>query len=257
MLNYLKSEWFRIVNGRELYLVTGILCAVVLAANVLLYAMTLVDDAFPYATVRFSLSNLLYGLTMLFALGGLLVAVLYADDRKNGTMKNAIAHGKSRASLFLGKSIISVVVGIMIMAVVLVVYIGSAALLLEGPVAEPAGELLVSVVAALPSVIAIVVLAVALDGFFPKTTTAIVAFIVIVFLIPQLLALVGLRYEPIAELASWLPTVLFGNDVGVWPLDFTMPWDQVFGWVKCMIVGFGWLAVAAVVGLWKSRKVEL
>ena len=139
----------------------------------------------------------------------------------------------------------------------LVVYIGSAALLLEGPAAEPAVELLMAVVAALPSVVAIVVLAVALDGFFSKTTTAIVAFVVIVFAIPQVLALIGLRYEPIAELASWFPAVLFGNDVGVWPLDFTMPWEQLLGWAKCMVVGFGWLAVFAVAGLWRARRVEL
>ena len=140
MLNYMKSEWYRIVHGKELYLITGILSAVVLAANVILYAMTFVEDAFPYASVRFSLSNLLYMMTMLFALGGVLVAVLYADDRKNGTMKNAIVHGCSRTSLFIGKSLISVAAGLICMAAVLVVYIGSAALLLEGPAAEPAVE---------------------------------------------------------------------------------------------------------------------
>lgn len=257
MMNYLKSEWYRVVHGKELYLMCGILSAVVLAANVILYAMTFVEDGFPYASVRFSLSNLLYMMTVLFALGGVLVAVLYADDRKNGTMKNAIVHGCSRTSLFIGKSLVSVAAGLVCMAVVLVVYIGSAALLLEGPAAEPSIELVMAVVAALPSVVAIVVLAVALDGFFSKTTTAVVAFVVIVFVIPQALALIGLRYEPVAELASWFPAVLFGNDVGVWPLDFTMPWNQLFGWLKCMLVGFGWLAVFAVAGLWRARKVEL
>ena len=36
MLNYLRSEWYRILHGREIYLFTGVLCAIVLAANVLL-----------------------------------------------------------------------------------------------------------------------------------------------------------------------------------------------------------------------------
>ena len=33
MLNYTKSELYRIVHGRELYLFTGVLCAIVLAAR--------------------------------------------------------------------------------------------------------------------------------------------------------------------------------------------------------------------------------
>lgn len=257
MLNYLKSECYRVVHGKELYLMTGILCAVVLAANVVMYAMTFVEDGFPYATVRFSLSNLLGMMTMLFALGGLLTALLYSDDRKSGTLKNAIVHGCSRVSIFTGKCIISVAAGIVCMAVVMVVYIGSAVLLLEGPVAEPVQVILAAIVAALPSIAAAVVFAVGIDGFFSKTTTAIVAWIVIIFLIPQALALIGLRYEPVAELASWLPTNLFGNEMGVWPMSFSMPWDEPFGWPKCMIVGFTWLLVFGAVGAWRVRRVEV
>ena len=86
MLNYVKSEWYRIVHGRELYLFTGALCAIVLAGNVLLWVMSTTPD-FPYATVRFSMSNLISMLTLLFFMAGLLVWVLFADDRKDGTFK--------------------------------------------------------------------------------------------------------------------------------------------------------------------------
>ncbi|MFR1640963.1 MAG: hypothetical protein ACLSVD_18605 [Eggerthellaceae bacterium] len=55
MLNYTKSELYRIVHGRELYLFTGVLCAIVLAAS----AAVGHDEPpqFPYGTVRFSMSN--------------------------------------------------------------------------------------------------------------------------------------------------------------------------------------------------------
>lgn len=72
MLNYTKSELYRIVHGRELYLFTGVLCAIVLLSSVLLWAMASTPD-FPYATVRFSLSNLISMLPSLFLLAGLLV----------------------------------------------------------------------------------------------------------------------------------------------------------------------------------------
>ena len=72
MLNYLKAEAYRIAHGRAAYLFAGALCAIVLAANVLLWAMASTPD-FPYATVRFSLSNLISMLPSLFLLAGLLV----------------------------------------------------------------------------------------------------------------------------------------------------------------------------------------
>ena len=101
MLNYLKGEAYRIAHGRAAYLFAGTLCAIVLAANVLLWAMSS-TPGFPYATVRFSMSNLVSMLPLLFYMAGLLVWVLFADDRKDGTLKNAIAHGCSRRDLFLG-----------------------------------------------------------------------------------------------------------------------------------------------------------
>ena len=42
MLNYMKGEAFRIVHGKEIYLLTGIVAALALAANVLLWGGLLV-----------------------------------------------------------------------------------------------------------------------------------------------------------------------------------------------------------------------
>ncbi len=257
MMNYLKSEWYRIVRGKEIYILTGVLCAIVLAANLLMYAMTFVEDGFPYATVRFSLSNLLGMLPLLFVLAGVLVAMLYADDRETGVFKNALACGYSRTILFAGKCIVSFAVGLLCMAVVLVVYIGSAVLLLEGPAAEPVALLLTAIAAALPSTAAIVVLVVGLYGFFPKTDVAIVVFAAIVFVVPPVLSVLGLKFELVAEFAQWVPGVIFGNEVSEVFTGGTLPWDKPFGWARCLLSGFLWLILFAATGLWRARRVEL
>lgn len=257
MLNYMKSEAYRVAHGKELYLFTGALCAVVLAANILLRAMTYVDPAFPYATVRFSLSNLLGMFTMLFALAGLLVAVLYADDRKNGTLKNALSHGCSRLSLFAGKCVVSLGAGLAAMAIVMVVYVGSAVFLLEGPLADTMGIVAGALLSGLPSIVAVVVLAIGLDGYFPKTTVAIVAWAVIVFAIPQALAVIGLRFDAVAAVASWLPANIYGNEMNAAFLGGSFPWETPFGLAKCLIAGFASLALFAGLGAWRARKVEL
>ena len=181
MLNYTKSELYRIVHGRELYLFTGVLCAIVLLSSVLLWAMASTPD-FPYATVRFSLSNLISMLPSLFLLAGLLVWVLFADDRKDGTFKNAVADGCSRRDLFVGKCLVSTGLGLASMMVILAVYVGSAVLLLEGP-ADAVPILLKGVAAALPFTVACVVLGVAVCSVLPKTSAAFLVWLAIVAIV--------------------------------------------------------------------------
>ena len=117
--------------------------------------------------MRFSLSNLISMLPSLFLLAGLLVWVLFADDRKDGTFKNAVADGCSRRDLFVGKCLVSTGLGLASMTVILAVYVGSAVLLLEGP-ADAVSILLKGVAAALPFTVACVVLGVAVCSVLPK-----------------------------------------------------------------------------------------
>lgn len=256
MLNYMKSEWYRIVHGRELYLFTGALCAIVLAGNVLLWAMSSTPD-FPYATVRFSMSNLISMLTLLFFMAGLLVWVLFADDRKDGTFKNAIVHGCSRRDLFVGKCLVATTLGLGAMAVVLAVYVGSAVLLLEGP-AEAVFILLKGVAAALPFTVACIVLGVAVCSALPKTITAFLVWLAIVSIVPGVLGVIGMGVEPVARLASWLPANFFASEVAINQSGLAQfLWDTPAGLAKCLIAGFSGIAVFGVVGLWRASKAEL
>ena len=256
MLNYMKSELYRIVRGRELYLFTGMLCAIVLAANVMLWAMASAPD-FPYATVRFSLSNLISMLPSLFLLAGFLVWVLFADDRKDGTFKNAVADGCSRRDLFVGKCLVSTGLGLASMTVILAVYVGSAVLLLEAP-ADAVPILLKGVAAALPFTVACVVLGVAVCSALPKTVTAFLVWVAVVSVIPAVLNVIGLGVEPVARLASWLPANFFANEVAINQSGLAeFLWDTPAGLAKCLIAGFAGVAVFGAVGLWRASKTEL
>lgn len=256
MLNYTKSELYRIVHGRELYLFTGVLCAIVLLSSVLLWAMASTPD-FPYATVRFSLSNLISMLPSLFLLAGLLVWVLFADDRKDGTFKNAVADGCSRRDLFVGKCLVSTGLGLASMMVILAVYVGSAVLLLEGP-ADAVPILLKGVAAALPFTVACVVLGVAVCSVLPKTITAFLVWLAVVSIIPGVLGVIGMGVEPVARLASWLPANFFASEVAINQSGLAQfLWDTPAGLAKCLIAGFSGIAVFGVVGLWRASKAEL
>ena len=257
MLNYMKSEWYRIVHGYEVYVFTGVLCAIVLAANVLLYGFGATDPYFPYNTVRFSMSNLISTLSMLFIVAGLLTWVLFADDGKDGTFKNAVAAGCTRRDLFVGKILVAVVVGFASMAIILAVYIGSAMLLLEGS-AEAVVILLKGVASALPFVVACVVLGVAVCATLPKTVTAFLIWMTVILVVPSALNMLGMAFEPAASLASWLPANFFSSEVFInqsGAAEFL--WDTPAGLAKCLIAGFAGIAIFGAVGLWRASKTEL
>ena len=256
MLNYMKGEWYRIVRGKEVYLLTGIVAALALVANLLLWAMSSTPD-FPYATVRFSLSNLISSLPMLFFLAGLLAWILFSDDRKDGVLKNALAHGCSRFSLFAGRCLLVAGFGLVIMAIVLAVYIGSAVLLLAGST-EAVAILLKGVAFALPFTVACAVLAVAVLAVLPKASTAFLVWIVVVALAPMALNMLGFVVEPVRGVADLLPYNFFQNEVAINQGGLAeFLWETPEGAAKCLITGFVGVAVFGGVGAWRASKIEL
>ena len=83
MLNYMKSEGYRILHSRGMYLFTGITAAAVFFLNWLLSC----QGQIPYATAHFSL-GMLVGSPMLYCYMALLAAgIMFGEDRKNGMMR--------------------------------------------------------------------------------------------------------------------------------------------------------------------------
>lgn len=257
MLNYMKSEWYRITRGCEFYVFTGILCALALAGNLLLWSMGS-TPGFPYATVRFSLSNLISMLSLLFFAAGLLVWNLFSNEAKDGTFKNAVAHGLSRRDLFVGKCLVSTALGLINLAVFLIVYIGSALVLLEGPGIEAVGYLLQGVVAALPFTVACVVLAVAVCAKLPTSTMGFFVWLTVVVFIPIVLGNIGRVVELAGVVANWMPANFFSTGVHINQSGVAeFLWSTPAGLAKCLIAGFTGIALFGAVGLWRANKTEL
>ena len=125
MLNYIKSECYRVMHSRSTYVMTGIMAVLPVLFHIILYVTGVASSTtqdFPYDITSFSFS-FLAGSPMLFTYAGLIVAaVLYEEEHKNGNMKNAVAFGISREKLFLGKCMTAVLTATVIMALVLTAY---------------------------------------------------------------------------------------------------------------------------------------
>ncbi|MBQ7781158.1 MAG: ABC transporter permease [Lachnospiraceae bacterium] len=258
MMNYIKSEWYRITHTKDIYVLTAILAGLTLLVNIVLFLAGKADKSFPYATVSFSLSNLACGLTLLFFVGAVVVSVLFAQDRKKGILKNAVAYGISREKLFIGKSIVCAVVSVCSLVVVLVVYIGSAVLLLEqGVVPDAVPSLLKGIACMLIMAVAFEVLLIAAYNFYEKEILTYLLWYVIMAAIPRLSAIIGLKFDVVGKIAAWMPYNYLSNEVIVNMSGWECLWDTPQGVAKCLISGVIALVVFGAMGLKISKKMEV
>lgn len=256
MLNYIKSEFYRIARSKGVYLFTFGIAAFAFSINLLLFVMNQVEVDFPYGTIRFSLSNLISGIYLVMLVAGLLAVLLYSDDRKNGTMKNALSAGLSRTQHFVAKCVVACCVGVICMTVILAIYLGSAVLLLDDPADEAMAVLFQGIIAVLPTAIAGLVFAVASFHFIPNANAAQVFWIIVLFVVPIFIQTLGLYFEVCAMIASWLPTNIFLSQSLVTGSSFDCVWQTEFGMMKCLVTGLIMLVACAGFGLWRSNKIE-
>lgn len=255
MLNYMKSEFYRIFHSATLYVTISVFTGLCFLFNVVLYLFSRFDPNFAYATTSFSFSNIV-GNPMLFCFAALIIVyVLYERSKKNGSLKNAVAFGISRTKVFLGQLIVSSAISILVLMITEAVCIASALLLLpkEGPVTVR--DMLFEIVAVFPVAVSALTFGVALVGLFDRSSIGILIWLSVFYFIPKILFLAGMAIEPARQVAMWLPYNLFML-MQVNMTQCVTVWDTAPGLARCLITGFVGTAVFGVWGVWAIRKKE-
>ena len=257
MINYIRSEFYRILHTKEIYLFNLFLTAGVLALNGGIHVAAATLPNIRYAKVQFVLSFLTGSMDFLFVAGAVMAVLLFSGERRNGVMKNAVAYGMSRSSLFFGKCIVSFVMAFFSMVLLTAVYIVSAVLLLEGP-AQPYVELMLEGIAAnLPFAAAAVILAVAFIQFFEKELIAGLAWVAVIYLIPSICYSTGFQFETMARIAAWMPRNYLLTGVTAGMSGYECLWSEPEGALKCVIAGVIGIVVFLILGALINRRKEI
>lgn len=257
MLNYLKSEFYRILHGREIYSATAALAGLTVLMNLVLFAFDRLTPDFPYATVTFSLNMMTGSMPMLLMAGLIIVLFLFSDEYKNGTLKNTISYGISRNAFFTGKCIACAVAAFLSMLVVLAVYIGSAYLLLNAEGSMPVRQLLTGTAVNLPAAFASVILASALCCRFKKETAVVLWWLGIIWWLPMVCFFLGLKIESNERISEWMPWNYLKYEVSVNMSGYSCLWDTPEGVAKCLIAGSIGILVFYVAGILVFHKREI
>ncbi len=257
MLNYMKSECYRVIHGKELYVLTGVLSGLTVLMNVILYLFNRFVFDFPYGSIRYSLNILSSSMTTLL-LGGLLVtSFVFSEEHKNGTLKNAVSFGISRGQFFTAKCIVCSAASLACMAVVLTVYYGSAYLLLDDPGGITVMVRLRGVAANLPMAFAAVILTVALMCMIKKEILMSICWMAVIWMIPTICFFAGLKVEWLNRAAEWMPWNYLKYETSVNMTQYECLWDTPEGLVKCLIAGVIGIVVFYVAGYVVFRKRDI
>ncbi|MCK0473251.1 ABC transporter permease [Halalkalibacter sp. APA_J-10(15)] len=105
MMNYMKSEHYRLLHKKGLYVTSAIGLALIIAAAVVLSLSLHFDPNFPYATSRFFYSNVVSGGVLIVIIGLLFNSALTGKD--TAVIKQSISFGISRSTIFWSKLILT------------------------------------------------------------------------------------------------------------------------------------------------------
>lgn len=259
MMNYVKSEFYRVSHSPGIYCLIGILTSLSFLLNAVLWWFGRIDgSSFPYDTTSFSYSNLVANPMIFSVMAAVIGIFLYEGNRKNGNLKNTIAFGIPRTKIFAGECIVATVTAIVSLIVVLAVYISSAVVFLEqtGPVSLT--DLLTEIPAVFLIAIASLISGIVCIEVFGKGSTGTIVWFVIWFIIPKIFFYLGLRIDVINRIAMWMPDNFFMiNGMSVNMSQSITAWGTIEGMAKCLISGIIGIGVFSLAGVIFLRKREL
>lgn len=258
MMNYIKSEIYRVSHSKGIYFFTIILGVLSFLLNAILAWFGKIDgESFPYDTTSFAYSNLVANPMIFCVMGALIGIILYDGNRKNGNLKNTIAFGISRIKVFAGQCIVATITAITSLIGVLAVYAVSANILLEhtGPVSL--NDLLTEIPAVFLLAVASLISGIVCIEVFGKSSTGIITWFVIWFIGPKIFFYLGLRIDFIYNIAMWMPENFFkASGVSVNMSESVTLWGTKEGMIKCIISGIIGIIVFSLLGIVSLRKRE-
>lgn len=256
MIDYIKSEFYRITHSVSFYLMLAIFAVLAVSINLLLVVGNVAfSDGGVTTNSVYSSFGFLINSPMLFCYAAVVVVyMLYEGNKKNGNLKNSIAFGISRTSIFLGKCIIGITTTTVCMIICLVAYIGSALVLLTpgGPVT------LHDVVLEVPAVFFITmsatVLGIVVVEVFEKGLSGFIVWLIVFIVIPPLILYVGaaVNSNVLVNISTWFPANFLQNTVT--STECVTVWDTAEGMSHCIISGISGILAFLAIGITMLRK---
>lgn len=256
MLNYLKSEFYRVFTQKSVYVLTGCCLLVVLLFNGVLWIMANFTEGFPWATTKYAFSTLEGDMHIPLTLAAVMGWLVTADELKLRTINNSVAFGISRRQAYLAKVIVGIAAAALCLVITEAGLIGSGYLLLENSGAAYTLSLLKGTAACIPAWIAGMTAVISLYYVTGSRSASLWGWLLIIVAVPSVVNILGFRFDICAKLASWLifPMVSSVSAGEEW---LVYSWSTAAGFLKCQEAGIIGVCLFLVLGILAIRRREL
>lgn len=122
MINYLKSEHYRLLRKKSLYIISGVCFLLIAAAAVVLYLSQKYDPNFPYGSSAFFYMNVISGIGLILIVAFLFNMALTGKDMS--IMKQSISFGVSKHIIFWSKLLLTLSYFLLICLIGILLMIG-------------------------------------------------------------------------------------------------------------------------------------
>lgn len=249
MLNYMKAEMYKVFQRKATrnFMIVMLLGEILLVGS-MAFANTRNVDVSASSGMSILVNMLTIGLY-----GGLLIAdFVFSDQYKTGTLKNEVSFGISRNRIYLGKLLVACITAIILSAIMLAAYLGLCYVALphHGQELDAISAVGYCLLGALPLWLGGMALTIMLF-FICKSET-----------IGSLLTI--LSYIGLAGILYLLSVIVNQNFMMLYDVTLTVPlgdmgahigdWDWL---LRCWLIGAGWFAGTAVIGMAFFRKREI
>lgn len=122
MINYMKSERYRLLRKKGLHMTSGVCFLLIAAAAVVLYLFGKYEAGFPYATSSFFYVNVINGGVLILIIAFLFNLSLTGKDMS--LLKHSISFGIARETIFWSKLLLTLSYFLLVCVIGMVLMIG-------------------------------------------------------------------------------------------------------------------------------------
>ncbi|AXH99214.1 ABC transporter permease [Sporosarcina sp. PTS2304] len=245
MINYLKSEQYRLMRKKSLHITSAVCLLLIVAVAAVLYSSKQADPNFPYATTRFFYSNIIGGSGFIIIVSFLFNFSLTGKD--TALLKNAVSFGVSRATIFWSKLILTLgyFLVVSVIGIGLMIALGETLLTSDG---QSVDDFLTALVNMLPIILSAFFTMHSMKMVKVSEMYILIVMLVVFVLLGDLLRIVLRPFPTVQEVYAYAPDVLLHENL----LDF-MNHTVIFGY-QFWIVGALLSVLALLLGVTKFAK---
>lgn len=254
MLNYIKSEFFRMAHNRNLHIAVGA-CGALMIVLVVVLKLFSKDPAFSYANTKFALSNIYMNMGTLLIVTVVMSAFMHGDEDKQHTIKHSVSFGIKRSTIYIGRFCVQMAVSCLIYVVLVSLFtVASYLLLPHSNLGELESLIRVSIGGCTCLIAALSVthyFSMSVESQHAATVGPLA--IVVLVAVPYILNTLGRKVEVFRIVGGFFPASAIDTGSSL----VSGGADVMQGVVSALLIGAVWTIVFCILGIRKFNRLEV